>query len=96
MRTHRQMDRHHENDSRFSQFCKRAQNVKILLYPLLPDFRKSISILKIPNRRPFVLLVGATCRRRWAEQRWNDINRETTKYLEKNLPPSHFVHHKSQ
>jgi len=87
MRTDRRMDRQQETDSRFLQFCERAQKVKILLYPLFPDFRNIISILSVPNLRPFVLLVRATCRKGSEEQKWNYINRRTTKYSERNLPP---------
>jgi hypothetical protein len=36
--------------------------VNVRSYPLLPDFRKSITFLKIPRFRPFVLLVTAACR----------------------------------
>jgi len=32
---------------------------------MLPDFRKGDAFWKVPKRRPFVLLVRATCRWRW-------------------------------
>jgi hypothetical protein len=42
---------------------------KPLSYPMLPDFRKSIGVWKVPRLRPFVLLVRAA-RRWWWWVRW--------------------------
>ena len=40
-------------------------NGKVLSYPMLPDFRKSIAVWKVPRLRPFALLVRAARRWRW-------------------------------
>ena len=51
-------------------FCL-GDTVKLLFQPMPPppslrDFPKSIAFWKVPRLRPFVSLVRATCRRRWA------------------------------
>jgi hypothetical protein len=43
-----------------------TNKVKILFYPMLPDFRKRTSFWEVLRLRPFVLLVRVNCRRRWA------------------------------
>jgi hypothetical protein len=46
---------------------ERRQTFKadVLLYPVLLNFRKSISLCKVSRLRPFVFLVTATCARMW-------------------------------
>jgi hypothetical protein len=39
--------------------------VKVLFYPLFPDFQKSIAFWKAPRLLSFVFLVRATCTWRW-------------------------------
>jgi hypothetical protein len=42
----------------------RGRKLKVLFYPMLPDFRKTIAFRKVPRLRPFALLVRATYTRR--------------------------------
>jgi hypothetical protein len=45
----------------------RGRKLKVLFYPMLPDFRKTIAFWKVSRLRPLVLLLRATFSRRW---RW--------------------------
>jgi len=38
------------------------KKVKVLFYPVLPDFQKSIAFWKASRLRPFVFLVRPACR----------------------------------
>jgi hypothetical protein len=42
----------------------RERKLKILSYPILTDFRKTVAFWKVSRLRLFVLLVRATCTRR--------------------------------
>ena len=46
--------------------CPSKDKIKLRSYPIFPDFRKSITFLKIPRSLPLVLLVTAACR--WCVQ----------------------------
>jgi hypothetical protein len=41
------------------------KKVKVLFYPVLPDFLKSIAFWKVSRLRPFIFLVRPACRWRW-------------------------------
>jgi len=44
-------------------FARECNNVKVPLYPVLPDFQKRIAFLKVSRLlRPFVLLEQTSCR----------------------------------
>ena len=63
-----------------------------ILYPISSEFRKSITISKVPRFRPFVLLIRVTRQSKWVwamVEWWNGSNGR------KKLIQWHFVHHKS-
>ena len=43
------------------------KKVKVLIYPVLPDFRKSIAFWKVSRLHQFVLMIRATYRWRWVQ-----------------------------
>jgi hypothetical protein len=45
--------------------CSYPSKVKVLSYPVFPDFQKSIAFWKAPRLLSFVLLVRSTCTWRW-------------------------------
>lgn len=48
------------------------KQVKVLLYPLLPYFRKDTPFWEVPRLFPFVLLARATCTWRWTWVAYKD------------------------
>ena len=75
---------------------RECNNMEVPLCPMLPDFRKSIALWKVPRPRPFILLENSSILMKISkENRLNDIDRVKPKYFEETLSQCHFVHHKS-
>jgi len=47
--------------------CLKRKKMKVLFYPLPPDFRNSMAFRKVPRFCPFLLLIRAACR--WRQLR---------------------------
>ena len=70
------------------------QKLKVLFYPMLPDFWKRTAFWKVPRVHSLVLLVREMYRWRWVWSNGETIfTWEKLKFWEKNLSQCHFVQH---
>jgi hypothetical protein len=67
------------------------ENVKVLFHSMLPNFRISTALWKVPRPRPFVPVRAKMYMKMTIGHWWDDDDRGKPKYLEKNLSPCHFV-----